>query len=449
MTTPWNLRSAWLAPSLLAALTGCASVPLPLGETHEPGEAQREAHEEARKIWLDAREQGRIGDERKTALEASARFLKNAIDSGARVALYPGRLAQLLMEEGAVPGNLEQAALAFEQALAICPEWVPAYLGLFDLEVQTRPVGNASLARAEGRLLDAEQALLRLESFGRPPEPTWWQSLFGIAPEPSEASLEEGGFYDPRPPEASRHQLLLNQFTEDLSWEAALLSQNDQAGDPLQRLKARVVLRKILLEELRGELDDDRKARADVLALRCARIQNEVLGLDPNALEAHVLLAASQIERSSWSEADSILHNLLEGKASKLKRDPELLLMMMKLQAGWWLDLRGDTNVGRNPELAASLNPLQVNLYRYGERLREVDPRPLEAARLEALVAVGSLEYRARASGEELWIARETVRVYLELASEESTPDRERLAEAARLESRLQLLRQMTVGSSK
>lgn len=299
---------------VLLAPAGCHAPPPPVA-TVEPGQLAMHRYHAARSGWLEAREAGVLSPEWPDAMATVVRDLEAAGEAPPTPAMFDGALAARLADQGDVAGARARHAAA----LARCPYWIPSWIGLADLALRARPRDEAEAVRC---LREAQAAL----------------DVLRVVAVEGARSAESGDL-----------AILIAQLAEDLSWERGLqepygapaISAGSAASvdDTIRRLRARIALREIVIEE-RLLAVTVRGLEAEALRRVAARVEAEVLPNDPDYGAALLTLAEVWARLDDPARADAILVHFTDPSRSRLARDPGVLLTQVWVLSEWVASIR-------------------------------------------------------------------------------------------------------------
>lgn len=393
-------RSAGAALLAGAAAAGCAApkfdhVRAYSKDTWASFDAAHDAWRELHRAPLDDAARGERFQDVAAALEALTREHPDS-------PLFHAKHGELLLETG----NLEAARRAFDRAAALCPDWVPAWLGLADVALAAVPADAPALALVPRFLDEAEAAIER------------W-------PEPLEAA-ETREFGSADLSEAERGSLYVQQLARSLAWQRseprgapAAPFASDSAA--LRGIEARCEYRRLLFRFRREELNPASLPAAAISEEFVLQVKQRILALDPDYLEPRLELSRVLRRLGRPLEAAHYLDQLLrradafdrenpEPEYPLLGRDPALLAEAADVWTDEWI------RAAAVPELAqrANLETIYRNHVAYAERLQLDFPQYLPYLEVEARFSAALAETFA-AKGEHA-LARghlESARAYL------------------------------------
>lgn len=326
MHTPRNLLSI----GFVAAVATACTCPERIGPAWLPGPGQG-AYERARDDYLNVRKAGVDPMVWARDLRRIGRTLEEARDGGSPIALHASAHGDVLH----ALRRPNDAATAYLASVELSEDWVPGWLGLTDVAIET-----GDFERARGFLGKAESSLAKLAR--GPAQMNWIQEQIVCGRDGSGES-----FYDARLTESQRCELLVTQLGESFGWEDALAAPARTEREAIERAKARVLHRFIVLDDLETAADVDDRDRARRLL---SALENEVFLFDPDYVAArkHYAFLQMTLARAefrvgeavaggiAFGDAESTLNGLRAGEESRLANDVELLDAYDTLYCDWF-----------------------------------------------------------------------------------------------------------------
>jgi hypothetical protein len=336
---------------ILVAAGGCAGPqPLPDRDMLFLSDAGRDKYLEARDAWFQLHAAPLSAEELDEGRRRRViRALQDAVAHDGRCFLFHSKLGDMRLDAVALraaPGPEAETAHAvafnhYVDALRLCPDWPPAWLGL------------AVVARLEGRAADARRYLdaadAALESLGiwdRPPPPTLIRVFATVAGADAAAGLDatfrfDRFAHDPRVSPATARRITMSWMKESGAWNAgarfpstfSAASADDDVFAPVRALveaeRAALDLDEALAAYAGARNPDDPAYRA--LMLRYADRLRGIETIAKNVFVVKYRLGAAYLEAGDLESARAQFEAYLDfrGQPSPLAAQYDPLLLSL------------------------------------------------------------------------------------------------------------------------
>lgn len=351
------LRRYSLVVIVALALSGCrAEIP----DLSPISRQAIEDYRDARTIYLEAIASGVKGDDLRLSLQSALELLEGAIDKPPPQPMYLAAKADLLARDSTQPDLVLENA--YHDVLRLCPQWIPAYVALAGLAAKRGALGEAATLLDRGEEMLAELEDFQPREWIPPWHPDFW---FGLP------------FYDPTLPEEARHAAIYDQLAASFTWHDGLRQSEDSPVDSVQpiavalgaRLRARLLFERTRIRELVAAAGSDRRENQCRMLYA---IDEQVLRIDPEFLEAESLRVELLTELGQYRAAERVLIGLTNPKRTRLSRDARFLGALMRVYLGWLIASRAEVldddpandavASARVPELDESIGAVFVRL---------------------------------------------------------------------------------------